>query len=602
MSADPDEGGLLDLASSIDENRPVDWNAAERAAGDASRRAVVSELRVLAGMTGVFRDPNSRRTATSVGHDAGERIPSDATWSWGSLTVLEEIGAGAFGTVYRARDNLNRDVALKLFTAGDQVSLTARMLREGRLLARVRHPNVVVVYGADRFEGRVGLWMEFIRGRTLENELRTRGVFSAQEAGLIGLAVCRALAAVHDAGLLHCDVKAQNVMRENGGRIVLMDFGAGADATVRGVGTADVAGTPSYLAPEVFAGEPASRSSDIYSVGVLLYHLVTGSYPVAGSHVGQIQHAHQAGRYNRLRDVRPDLPEGFVQVVESALVPDPRLRYQTAGQFERDLVASCGLGERPDPLLPPAPKPRWVRSWLTITLFAAMVAFGIAGLAYVQRSRPQMVNAGAVRPSVQSPLPAPVSSADAAYTVTAVFYRYTSGAPARLAPADRVRPGDALGLRLEATIPVYVYVVNEDDRGESYLLFPLPGQESVNPLSAATVHELPGAHAGQDVQWQVTSAGGREHFLVFVSPSHITLFDGLLKSLPRPNTGRQVSKPRLSDSLVSRLRGVGGLVPRNPRAKPSEAHYLFEGARPLGTQPETAHGVWVRQLTLENPG
>jgi serine/threonine-protein kinase len=227
--------------------------------------------------------------------------------------ILEPIGDGAFGRVYRARDNLNRDVALKLFT---QPAQATRVLREGRLLARVRHPNIVVVHGSDQFGGRVGLWMEFVRGRTLEDELQSRGVFSAQEARLIGLDLCRALAAVHEAGVVHRDVKAQNVMRESGGRIVLMDFGAGADAAIGESGTLDIAGTPSYLAPEVFAGHPASRASDLYTLGVLLYHLVTASYPVAGSNRSEIQRAHEEGRYKRLRDVRSDLPEGFVQVVE----------------------------------------------------------------------------------------------------------------------------------------------------------------------------------------------------------------------------------------------------------------------------------------------
>src|SRR5207244_2811767 len=103
----------------------------------------------------------------------------------------------------------------------------ASVIDEGRLLARIRHPNVVTVHGADRIDGRVGLWMEYIHGRTLERSLAEQGPFSAPEAGEIGIQVCRALAAVHQAGLLHRDIKAQNVMREDGGRLVLMDFGAG---------------------------------------------------------------------------------------------------------------------------------------------------------------------------------------------------------------------------------------------------------------------------------------------------------------------------------------------------------------------------------------
>jgi hypothetical protein len=165
-----------------------------------------------------------------------------------------------------------------------------------------------------------------------------------------------------------------------------------------------------------------------------------------------------------------------------------------------------------------------------------------------------------------------------------------------------VSPGDALGFQIEASVPVYVYVVNEDDRGEAYLLFPLPGQEVANPLGGGTAHELPGPRDGKDFHWQVTSAGGQEHFLVFVSPRHLTVFDGLLQSLAHPAAGRPITGAQLPDSIVSHLRGVGGLVPDKGGTEPSSAHYLFENADPLGPDADTAHGVWVRQLTFRNPG
>src|SRR5439155_2355329 len=123
------------------------------------------------------------------------------------------------------------------------------------------------------------LWMELVRGTTLEDLLTRQGLFGAREAALIGLDVCRAVAAVHRAGLLHGDIKAHNVMREEGGRTVLMDFGAGKDLdqdilrTHTG-GIADFAGTPLYVAPEVFAGARRTKAADVYSLGVLLFHLV----------------------------------------------------------------------------------------------------------------------------------------------------------------------------------------------------------------------------------------------------------------------------------------------------------------------------------------
>ena len=140
------------------------------------------------------------------------------------------IGEGSFGRVYRAWDTqLEREVALKLVKASgvSQAFDLARAIKEARLLARVRHPNVVRVFGADSHAGRFGLWMELIPGRTLGQVLMMHGPMSVSEAIPIGIDLCHALAAVHGAGLLHRDIKAQNVLREDGGRIVLMDFGTG---------------------------------------------------------------------------------------------------------------------------------------------------------------------------------------------------------------------------------------------------------------------------------------------------------------------------------------------------------------------------------------
>ena len=277
------------------------------------------------------------------------------------------------------------------------------MIEEGRLLARVRHPNVVTVYGADRVDGRVGLWMEFVHGRTLEAVLHEHGRFSAKEAALIGLDLLHALSAVHSAGLLHRDVKAQNVMREAGGRIVLMDFGAGREIPT--AGSAEVAGTPLYLAPEVFAiGTPTARS-DIYSVGVLLFHLVTGEYPVRGATVSAIREAHAEKRRVWLRDVRPDLARPFVEVVERALAFDPDERYASAGAMERALmtvVASTPpvIEAGPEPhVAAPAPARRRTSLAWQMSIVAATVAIATAALFMPAAWRERVIGSGGGGPA-----------------------------------------------------------------------------------------------------------------------------------------------------------------------------------------------------------
>ena len=279
---EPQDGALLELASMIDEDRPIDWDSKEVAARGADERAVLAELRLLAALTRVYRDPDAVGLEVTFRPRSSSSTPTACPRAWGTLTVVEQVGKGGFAKVYRARDGLSRDVALKLFpvTPENSGALSGRVLREGSLLAKIRHRNVVVVHGVERSSGFVGLWMEFIHGRTMEDELRARGPLSAEEATPIGVDLCQALAAVHGRGLVHRDVKAQNVMREEGGRTVLMDFGAGTELATGLRRPLDMAGTPLYLAPELFDGRPATRASDIYSLGVLLYRMVTREYPV----------------------------------------------------------------------------------------------------------------------------------------------------------------------------------------------------------------------------------------------------------------------------------------------------------------------------------
>ena len=144
---------------------------------------------------------------------------------WGHLDLLNIVGRGSYGMVYRAWDTrLERLVALKLFHGASD---PGKVMQEGRMLARIRHENVVSVYGADVVDGVAGIWMELVHGKTLDSIIKASGPLPAREAAAVGADVARALGAVHAAGLLHCDVKAQNVVRESGGRVVLMDFGAG---------------------------------------------------------------------------------------------------------------------------------------------------------------------------------------------------------------------------------------------------------------------------------------------------------------------------------------------------------------------------------------
>lgn len=327
-----------DLSQAVSDGEAVDWGHATDEVHDPETRLLLEQLRVVEDIARLHRD--------TLPDPADAHLPTldvlaqAASGTWGRLSLLRVIGRGARGMVYRANDpQLDRDVALKLIAEDSGVALADEVINEARQMARVNHPNVATIHGAERADGLAGLWMELIEGETLESLLRDGNVFSAREAALIGVDVCAALAAVHKAGLLHRDVKTQNVMRDRTGRIVLTDFGT-SRTQWQDVGALnyDEVGTPLYMAPEVLQGGSASARSDIYSVGVLLFRLVTGSVPVEGASLEALKQAHRSGIARRLSDERSDLPLAFMHIVERALAPNPADRYPSAGALEMALA------------------------------------------------------------------------------------------------------------------------------------------------------------------------------------------------------------------------------------------------------------------------
>jgi serine/threonine-protein kinase len=335
---------LASLTEAVADGQDIDWSSVDLSSIDAPDRERVAELRAIAEI-GQYLATLTRDGSLSMPSAILESTTDPAPpLIWGSLEIREHVGRGRFGDVYRAWDPaIDRHVALKLLRRGAvQSSADSIVVHEGRLMGRVRHPNVATIYGAANHAGRTGLWMEFIDGRTLEAELRDRGPFGVAEATAIGIELCRALSAVHAAGLLHRDVKSQNVMRDATGRVVLGDFGTGLELDDEEGAETTLAGTPVYLAPEVLKGEPPTPRSDVYSLGVLLFHLVSGSYPVTGRSIGEIKRAHLNGRRTRLIDLCPDVPIAFAESVERAIALDPAARLASAAEVEQLLERSIG--------------------------------------------------------------------------------------------------------------------------------------------------------------------------------------------------------------------------------------------------------------------
>jgi eukaryotic-like serine/threonine-protein kinase len=310
------------IADAILDGTPIDWRSVDTE--DLPDKALVEQLKTIAALR------RMRRATVSM--------PTEP-WRWGHLQVFERVGQGAFGDVHRAWDpRLDREVALKLLRSDvvDDDGPGSAVIEEGRLLARVRHPNVVTIYGAEPIDGRIGLWMEFVKGRTLEEALQGGRTFTAAEVTRLGVDLCAAVAAVHAAGLVHRDIKAQNVMLDDGGRLVLMDFGAGHEADDSS-GTSN-AGTPLYLAPEVLSGGAATRRSDVYSIGVVLFRLLTGSYPVLARNLADLRQVHATGNGADARLDRAAIPVRLRRVLGRAIDPDPDRRYAGADDVRAALA------------------------------------------------------------------------------------------------------------------------------------------------------------------------------------------------------------------------------------------------------------------------
>ena len=326
---------IENVAASVADGARVDW---DRAGAQVSGRElrIMKHLRLIDSLAEVYRTLPS--FAADDGSGANHRPDYPEGPRWGRLILFDRIGRGTSADVFRAWDaELQREVALKLLHddgVTGEARANARLLQEARRLARIRHPHVAHVYGAERHEERIGLWMELVRGRSLDAIVREDGPLAVNEATHIGIDLCSALAAVHGAGLLHRDVKAQNVIREDDGRTVLMDFGTGEEIEDR---TPRLAGTPLYLAPEILKHRPASVQSDVYGVGVLLFYLVTGEFPVKGDSMEGLAEAHREGRARNLREVRPDVPAALARVVDRALAPEPSRRYASASAMEAAL-------------------------------------------------------------------------------------------------------------------------------------------------------------------------------------------------------------------------------------------------------------------------
>ena len=258
----------------------------------------------------------------------------------GGYKVIRELGRGAMGTVYLAyQDSLGRDLAIKLM-ANEFVrdeEFVERFRREGKIAARLRHPNIVQVYDFSDRDGLYYIAMEYLGSRTLKCYIRERGRVQVEDAVRLCDQLLAALDHAHSQGITHRDIKPANVMVTDGGDAALTDFSiAHMKSASKLTQTGSVLGTPEYMAPEQFEGKADGRS-DLYATGVILYEMLTGFSPFHADTIAEIMKKQLFTAPDPPTHVDFTIPESVSQVVVKSLAKNPEERYQTAAEMRQAL-------------------------------------------------------------------------------------------------------------------------------------------------------------------------------------------------------------------------------------------------------------------------
>jgi predicted Ser/Thr protein kinase len=259
----------------------------------------------------------------------------------GRYELEELVGSGGMSSVYRAHDRLlERRVALKIlheqFTRDDDY--VERFRREARAVAQLTHPNIVTVIDRGEQDGRQFIVFEYVDGMNLKELVEQEGRLSPREAIELALQVARGLSFAHDQGLVHRDVKPQNVLLDGDGRAKVTDFGIAHAVDVDGMTvTGTIMGTSNYIAPEQARGQPVDEQTDVYSLGCVLYELLAGEVPFDGDNFVAVAMRHVNDPVPSVREVRPDVPPRLDWAIQRAMAKDHDDRFESMADFAAEL-------------------------------------------------------------------------------------------------------------------------------------------------------------------------------------------------------------------------------------------------------------------------
>ena len=306
------------------------------------------------------------------------------TLAEGRYRIERTLGYGGMAVVYLAHDEeLRRLVAIKVLAehlSGDS-AFRERFLQESRLASRLSHPNVVQVYDAGEADGRPFIVMEYVEGDTLAE----RGKLAYEDAVPLALQACAGLQHAHAAGLVHRDVKPANLLVREDDVLKIADFGIARTAELtRLTQHGTVLGTAAYLAPEQAEGKEVTAAADLYSLGAVLYEVLTGRPPYAFDSLPELVALQTSGAITPVRDLEPSVPEPVEAAVMHALARDPRFRPASAAAFSHELAAPTELPTEPllatavtEPLRAGTQRNTGGSAWLWIAVAAALALVAV---------------------------------------------------------------------------------------------------------------------------------------------------------------------------------------------------------------------------------
>ena len=255
--------------------------------------------------------------------------------------IIKTIGEGGMANVYLAYDTiLDRNVAVKVLR-GDLATdekFVRRFQREALSASSLSHPNIVEVYDVGEDNGSYYIVMEYIEGKQLKQLLKKRGKLTVSEVVDIMMQVTDGMSVAHDAYIIHRDIKPQNIMIEDNGMVKITDFGiAMAMNSTQMTQTNSVMGSVHYLPPEQANGKTATLQSDIYSMGILMYELLTGTLPYKGDNAVEIALKHLKETFPSIREILPELPQSVENIIIRTTAKNPKNRYKDAREMHSDL-------------------------------------------------------------------------------------------------------------------------------------------------------------------------------------------------------------------------------------------------------------------------